>query len=321
MYDLIFFIRGGTGARPARRPAGIRSYPRQCMTALARSDRYLRRLRVEKAWARRQPPLLAFTLCLVALAAAAPKADAQTAQTEPWQFAVSVYGYLPAISGTAYFPVAPIGGSFTLNQSDLIDHLKMTFMGAFDAHRGRWGIFTDVLYLDIGRRNTNIHDFTVGGIGIPAGTTSDVSIDMKSWIVNAVGEYRVLSQGGSVLDVVAGARYLSVKERLEWNFTGSLGSLPEATRSGNVEISNSIVDAIVGVKGQVQGDGGWRMPYYIDVGTGGAQFTWQGAIGLAYQFHWGEVSLLYRYIYFRFDSNTLKDLTIAGPLVGATFRW
>jgi hypothetical protein len=254
-------------------------------------------------------------------AAAVTEADARTPEADQWQFAVSAYGYLPAISGTAYFPVAAVGANFTLNQSDLIDHLKMTFMGAFDAHRGRWGIFTDVLYLDIGRRNTNIHDFTIGGIGIPADTTSDVSIDMKSWIVNAVGEYRVLSQGGSVLDVVAGARYLSVKERLEWNFTGSLGSLPAAVRSGNVEISDSIVDAIIGVKGQVQGDGGWRMPYYIDVGTGGAQFTWQGVIGLAYVFHWGEVGLHYRYIEFRIDSNTLKDLTIAGPLVSATFRW
>lgn len=252
----------------------------------------------------------------------ASNANAQTTDADSWQFAVTAYAYLPSISGTAYFPVAPIGASFTLNQSDLIDHLKMTFMGAFDVHRGPWGFFADVLYLDIGSHNTNIHDFTVGGIGIPAATTTDVSMDMKSWIVNAVGEYRVLGQvGGTTLDVVAGVRYLSVNERLEWNFTGSIGTLPEAARSGDVGISNSILDGIVGVKGQVQGDGGWRMPYYIDVGTGGAQFTWQGATGLAYQFHWGQVSLLYRYIDFRIGSNTLKDLTIAGPLLGATFRW
>ena len=229
------------------------------MSAFARPDRRLRP-RMENTRSRPRLRVPALTMCLVALAAAAPKAYPQTTEAEPWQFAVSAYGYLPAISGTAYFPVAPIGANFTLNQSDLIDHLKMTFMGAFDAHRGRWGIFTDVLYLDIGRRNTNIHDFTIGGIGIPAATTSDVSIDMKSWIVNTVGEYRVLSQGESILDVVVGARYLSVKQRLEWHFTGSVGSLPEAARSGNVEISDSIVDAIIGVKGQVQGDGGWRMP-------------------------------------------------------------
>jgi hypothetical protein len=291
------------------------------MTAFATCDRHLQRLSVENARSGLRLRLPALTACLLALAAVAPKADAQTADTDTWQFAVTAYAYLPAISGTAYFPVAPVGASFTLNQSELIDHLKMTFMGAFDVHRGRWGIFADVLYLNVGANHTNIHDFTIGGISVPAGTTTDVSIDMKSWIATTVGEYRVLSQGAGTLDVLAGARYLSVNERLSWNFTGSIGSLPESARSGTSAITNSIVDAIVGVKGQVQGDGGWRMPYYIDVGTGGAPFTWQGAVGLAYQFHWGEVSVMYRYIDFRFGSNSLKDLTIAGPLVGATFRW
>ncbi|HYC10982.1 MAG TPA: hypothetical protein VEC10_15170, partial [Steroidobacteraceae bacterium] len=154
-------------------------------------------------------------------------------EAESWQFALTAYGYLPAISGTAYFPVPGTGANFNLNQADLIDNLKMTFMGAFDVHRGSWGFFTDVLYLDLGRHNTNLHDFTIGNVGIPADTTSDVSIDMKSWIANAVGEYRVLSRGGTTLDVVAGLRYLSLTERLQWNFTGSLGSLPEAARSGN----------------------------------------------------------------------------------------
>jgi len=63
------------------------------------------------------------------------------------------------------------------------------------------------------------------------------------------------------------------------------------------------------------------MPYYIDVGTGSSQFTWQGAIGLGYVFNRGQVSLLYRYIDFHIRSSTQKDLTIAGPMVGATFRW
>jgi len=258
-------------------------------------------------------------LACCAMASAASVAQADT--PEPWQFAVTAYGYLPAISGTAYFPTTAAGATFTLNQSDLIDHLKMVFMGAFDVHRGHWGVFTDVLYLDLGRRNTNVHDFTIGDMGIPAATTSDVSIDMKTAIVNVVGEYRVLSQGEGALDVVAGLRYLHLKERLEWSFSGSLGTVPEAARSGNAEISNNNFNAIVGIKGQVQGDGGWRMPYYIDVGTGSSQFTWQGATGLAYQFRWGELSFLFRYIDFRIHSTRLLDLSIAGPSVGGTFRW
>jgi hypothetical protein len=257
------------------------------------------------------------------LIAAAPAAaqTTQSTETESWQFAVTAYGYLPSISGTAYFPVPGTSATFNVNQSDLINSLKMAFLGAFDVHHGRWGFFGDVLYLDLGRHHTNVHDFTIGDVGIPAGTTSDVSIDMKSWIVNAVGEYRVLSVGGTTLDAVAGVRYLSLKERLQWNFTGSLGSLPEAARTGDQEISSTIVNGIVGVKGQLRGDEGWMMPFYVDVGTGGAKFTWQGAIGLAYMFHWGELGLLYRYIDFRFDTSKLQDLSIAGPMVTATFRW
>ena len=261
------------------------------------------------------------TGCALAALAAVGPAAAQTTEAESWQFALTAYGYLPAISGTAYFPVPGTSASFNLNQSELINNLKMVFMGAFDVHHGRWGFFTDVLYLDLGRRNTNVHDFTIGGIGIPVNTTSDVSMDMKTWIANAGGEYRVLGEGGSTLDAVVGVRYLSLKQRLEWNFTGSLGSLPPAARAGNQEISDTIVDGIVGVKGRLRGDGGWMMPFYLDVGTGGAQFTWQGAIGLAYMFHWGELGLLYRIIDFRFDSSKLQDLTIAGPMVAATFRW
>jgi len=63
------------------------------------------------------------------------------------------------------------------------------------------------------------------------------------------------------------------------------------------------------------------VPFYLDVGTGGSQFTWQGATGLAYAFQWGELGLLYRYIDFRFHSREADDLTISGPMVSATFRW
>jgi hypothetical protein len=263
---------------------------------------------------------------VIGVVVAVSPAGAQTSQpteAESWQFAVTAYAYLPAISGNAYFPVTGTSTSFRINQSDLVNNLKMAFMGSFDAHYERWGLFADVLYLDLGRHHSNLHDFTIGDVGIPADTTSDVSLDLKAWIVNTVGEYRVLGQGRgtSTLDAVAGVRYLSINETLQWNFTGSIGSLPEAARSGNQQITDNLVYGIVGVKGQLQGDLGFMMPYYLDVGTGGSPFTWQGAIGLGYMFHWGEVSLLYRYIDFHFDTSKLQDLTIAGPMLAATFRW
>ena len=75
--------------------------------------------------------------CVLAPVAALAQADAESLAANPrWQFAITVNAYLPQISGTAYFPAAQAGAVFTLHQSDPIDHLKMTLMGAFDAHRG-----------------------------------------------------------------------------------------------------------------------------------------------------------------------------------------
>jgi hypothetical protein len=260
--------------------------------------------------------------CLI-LTPAAPvaRADPQTTAPGSWQFALTAYAFLPQISGSAYFPIPDTGTTFNISQSQLIDKLKMSFAGAFDVHRGRWGFFTDVLYVDIGQRKTNSREFSIGSSGLPAGTTSDVSVDMKTELFTGVGEFRALSRGHTNLDVLAGVRYIRIRERLEWNFTGSLGTLPEATRSGDQELSRDNLDAIVGLKGVLRGDGAWEMPYYLDVGTGGSQFTWQGAVGISRAFRWGAVSLLFRYLDYRFASSKITDLTIGGPMVGATFRW
>ena len=265
--------------------------------------------------------------CLGALLVCAAPAVALAQQSAPaaesWQFAVTAYGFLPQISGTAAFPVAATGSSFNLDQQDILDHLKMAFMGSFDAHYGPWGVFTDALYMDLGERKSNFHDFTIGRLEIPAATTSDVSLDMKSWIVTLAGEYRVFTQGHSTFDVLAGVRYLNIKNRLEWNFTGSLGSLPEVVRSGSSEISGTHFDAIVGAKGQFRFgvDARWGIPFYLDVGTGDSHFTWQGATGIAYAFQWGEVAALYRYIDYQVAASGLQRLTIGGPMVGAIIRW
>ena len=47
-------------------------------------------------------------------------------------------------------------------------------MGSFDAHNGRWGVFTDFLYLNLGANKQQSREFTIGGAEIPAGTTADL---------------------------------------------------------------------------------------------------------------------------------------------------
>jgi hypothetical protein len=79
-----------------------------------------------------------------------------------WQFAATVYAYLPQISGSASFPTASAATDFTLNTREILDHLKMTFMGSFDSHYGSGGFFADALYLDLGAGKSGFRDFTIG---------------------------------------------------------------------------------------------------------------------------------------------------------------
>jgi hypothetical protein len=53
-----------------------------------------------------------------------------------------------------------------------------------------------------------------------------------------------------------------------------------------------------------------------------AASTFQLAAGVGYQFSWGEVAGMWRYIDYRTKSGrAIKDVSFNGPQVGAVFRW
>ena len=51
----------------------------------------------------------------------------------------------------------------------------MGFLGAFEAQKGSWGAFTDVMYLNVGGLNSQSHIRSVGGIGLPVGAYAPAS--------------------------------------------------------------------------------------------------------------------------------------------------
>jgi hypothetical protein len=71
------------------------------------------------------------------------------------------------------------------------------------------------------------------------------------------------------------------------------------------------------------GNGHWFVPYYIDLGTGSNNQTWEGYTGAGYTFNHGQAILLsYRSLnYYDFPANSpVHKLTMSGPLVGYTFN-
>jgi hypothetical protein len=126
------------------------------------------------------------------------------------------------------------------------------------------------------------------------------------------------------LDALGGLRWFDLKHDLSWNINGNIGPLAPSGRTGSSSAKISNWDAVAGVKGRyaLGGDGHWVLPFYLDVGTGESDLTWQAAAGITYSFSWGELSALWRYLAYEMKSGkTINDINFNGPMVGATFRW
>lgn len=261
----------------------------------------------------------------VAAAGLAPTlAAAQTSQpADKWQVSASIYGFLPTISGDTKFPSS--GSSVDVNAEKIIDSLKMTFMGSLDVHNGRWGVFNDLLYMDLGNSKSGVRDFTLGGSNIPANVSANFDYDLKGLVWTVAGEYRLATGNPAyTIDLLAGARYFDLKQTINYSIGGTVGQFPLAGKSGTSEVSGDVWDGIIGVKGRYAFGQSrqWYVPYYLDVGTGQSDLTWQAAIGVGYVYSWGELNAMWRYLDYNFESGkAIESMTFNGPMFGATFRW
>ena len=108
------------------------------------------------------------------------------AQTSPpsdaWQFEASIYGFLPGIGGTATFPVTGASTGFTVDAHQPLSSLEFAAMGSLDIHKGPWGAFTDVIYVDLSGHKSQSRDITIGNVGLPAGAAADLKLGVKQWL-------------------------------------------------------------------------------------------------------------------------------------------
>jgi hypothetical protein len=279
----------------------------------------------------RQPPrpsrplaISAIALCACWPVHAGAQASQPVAEAGAWTFRASLYGYLPTVGGSSTVPADPAGGSINVDAGNMLDNLKGTVMGTLEAHNGRWGAFTDVVYLKLGNTKDQSRDFTIGDIGLPAGTSAHLDWRLKGVVWTLAGQYRLVSRPGLTLDALGGARLLSLQQDLTWDITGNIGPIASSGRAGSSGSKNSVWDGIVGVKGQYGFGrrGQWYAPFYVDVGTGGSDLTWQAAAGIGYAFAWGGITAMWRHLdYDLKPGKTLNDINFDGPMVGVTFRW
>ena len=130
--------------------------------------------------------LLASTL-VATLASTSAFAQQPASETDSWQFGVSIYGWFPDLAGETAFTQPGGSNEFKIDIDDILDNLKFTLMGTFDVRKGRWGILTDVIYMDVGNSQTGTREATIGGREIPVNATANVGLDLKSWVWTLTG--------------------------------------------------------------------------------------------------------------------------------------
>ena len=246
-------------------------------------------------------------------------AQAQAANDQ-WQWELGVYGWFPAIGITTSFPSGSSGPSIDASASDVLDSLKMTFMGQVEARKGQWGVWSDLVYSDVGGSKDDSGDFTVDGN--PVSASANLGLDVKSMVWSLAGIYNLSSTPENTTDLLFGARMLDMKQTLDWSLASSIPELP--TRNGRASVDGTDWDAIVGLKGRyfLGAERKWFLPYYVDVGSGQSELTWQINAGVGYTFQWGSVFATWRYLDYEFQSgDALQSMDMNGPLIGAAFQF
>jgi len=233
------------------------------------------------------------------LATAVPVTATAASGRDEWEFDAALYLWAPSMT------IKPNGGdSVKISFSDIINNLDMTFMGVLGAHKGKWSLLADVIYMDLSDSQNGSAKI------INQNIQTKVDVEMKSWIVTAAGGYNLVDTGKYSLDLLGGVRYITVDLPLKFHVGQSVA---KTTPSGD------LTDGVVGVKGVVDLADKWYLNYYMDGGTGDSSSTWQGLAGLNYKFNKFEAGFGYRYLTWNMNDKELEDLTVKGPYAGVRF--
>lgn len=253
------------------------------------------------ALTRRRTLLTSVLTLLLAVVMAPAQADGAT-DSGRWQWGAQLYLWGSGISGTTV-----TGDDIDIPFEDLISSLDLAFMGTLSASRGPWTLFADLLYMDVSEDDTTTADL----VGFPV--EARVEVQMESVVTTLGVAYEVLAGGATRLNALAGARYLWLRTDLDFQ----IGPIQRG-----VSASDVAWDGIIGLQGVTELNDRWYVNYYVDVGAGGSDLTWQALAGVNYRFSRVDAVLGYRYLAWELDdSDIMDDLEISGPYAGVRFRF
>ena len=251
-------------------------------------------------------PISRAALALTALASAT-HARAQQANPQGWQFSVTPYLWLSGVSGTLETPhpsVPSVNASASFG-SILSKLDSIPIMGSAEVRNGPFGVVADIIALSVKT-----------GIDTRGLLFSGGSAKLSAVIGDAVFAYRVLADPQQSVDLGIGVRAFGIST----DFTVGSALLPGFSRSPGA----SWADPILAVRYHIDLGPKWGLTAYGDIGGGASSsFTWQVLGTVDYRVTNAIILRAgYRHLNFQYSAPRLDaNLTLSGPIIGATFRF
>jgi hypothetical protein len=255
------------------------------------------------------------------MAAAADPGD------DGWHFDLTPYIWIPNIQvDLRYSDDLPPGGSSSADVQAGPNQLNGVFLLNAAARKGDWSVAADFIHLGYttDSKITKVHgsdgDVALVPRTVDLGTRTEIGATLAQL---ALG--RALTRGETGFTTAfAGVRYVHLDGRVHWDLSQDIaGTDFTFARSGVLDASASYVDGIVGLNGRhTLGEGKYFFAYYVDVGAGQSNLTWQANVGGGYAFNWGDLLVSYRYLdYDEGSDEFLQALKVDGPLIGVSFHF
>jgi len=250
---------------------------------------------------------------MLSIAPASAQSSGTSANT--WSYEFTPYLWGSAMKGdvqTNSLPKTTVDMSF----ADVLDVLDFGLMGAFEARKGRWGLFADAIYMKVSDSATASRTLP-GPLG--ATLTARAEVTLKQTMFAAAVMYRAV-EGRTPVDVIGGLRYNKLDVEATADFT-LLGLAASLSRAGDKDW----VDPYIGVRIQHPLSQRWTFVGYADVGGFGvgSDSTYQLAAGFNYE-HSRTISAKvgYRYLNIDYDkSGFLYDMKTDGLYLGVGIRF
>jgi hypothetical protein len=233
---------------------------------------------------------------------------------DAWEFRVTPYLWFAGVKGDVAtipgYPPAPID----IPSSDALKDTEASFMGVFEAKKGRHGGFLDILYTDV---QSDLYN-------APA-----LNLTLKSTSKNTLATlgygYELYNDNRSSVDLLAGVRYWKVDSTLD--LVGGLGILPPPYQPPySIRNKESWVDPLVGIKGRAAlGESKFFVTGILGLGGFGvgSDHFYDATVNVGYQ--WSKLigtTLGYRLLDVNYENDDfLYDVRQEGWLLGMSFSF